>query len=82
MACSQRKTGPDATKAFQDLWKTWQPQRLWTDKAEEFYNKSIEELLENNNVELYSTENEEKSSVVERWDRRCGNTLLRTTPIY
>jgi len=32
------------------------------DKGREFYNKHVKEL----GVELYSTENEEKSSVVER----------------
>ena len=35
---------------------------MWVDKGREFYNKDVKEL-----VELYSTENEEKSSVVERW---------------
>ena len=29
----------------------------------------MKELLEKNNVQLYSTENEEKSSIVERWNR-------------
>ena len=39
---------------------------FWTDKGKEFYNKHLKELLEKNGVKLYSTENEEKSSVVER----------------
>ena len=43
----------------------------------------MKELLEKNNVQLYSTETEEMSSVVERWKRtmcvRCGNTLHQTT---
>ena len=61
------KTGPEVTKAFQSLWKTRKPpQQLCTDKGTEFYNKSIKDLLEKNNVQLYSTENEEKSSIVER----------------
>ena len=32
-------------------------------KGNEFYNRTMKELLEKNNVQLYSTENEEKSSV-------------------
>ena len=35
---------------------------MWVDKGKEFYNQDVKEL-----IELYSTENEEKSSVVERW---------------
>ena len=37
---------------------------MWVDTGKEFYNKDVKEL-----IELYSTENEEKSSVVERWIR-------------
>ena len=60
------KTGPEVMKAFQSLWKTQKPpQKLWTDKGKEFYNKSMKDLLEKNNVQLYSTENEEKSNIVE-----------------
>ena len=72
------KTGPDVAKVFQDLWKTQSPpQKLWTDKGKEFYNKSMKEVLKNNNVELYSTENEEKSSVVERWNRTIKRNMWK-----
>ena len=40
---------------------------IWSDKGSEFYNRQVKELLKDNNIKLYSTENEEKSSVVERW---------------
>ena len=73
------KTGLEVTKAFQDSWKSQsQPQKLWTDKEKEFYNRQVKELFKKNSVELHSTENEEKSSVVERWNRTCGNMLLQT----
>ena len=72
------KTGPEAAKVFQDLWKTQSPpQKLWTDKGKEFYNKSMKEVLKNNNVELYSAENEEKSSVVERWNRTIKRNMWK-----
>ena len=52
---------------------------LWTDKGKEFYNKNTKSLLDQHNIKLYSTENEEKSSVVERWNRlskiKCGSNL-------
>ena len=72
------KMGSEVAKAFQDLWKTQiPPQKLWTDKGKEFYNKQMKDLLEKNNVDLYSTENEEKSSVVERWNRTIKRTMWK-----
>ena len=45
---------------------------MWVDKGKEFYNKDVEEL-----IELYSTENEEKSSVVERWIRTMKEKMWK-----
>ena len=71
------KTGPEITKAFRDLWKTQKPpQKLWTDKGKEFY-KSMKELLEKNNVELYSTENEEQSSIMDRWNHTIKRNMWK-----
>ena len=42
---------------------------LWVDKGKEYYNKNVLDLLAKNDVKIYSTENEEKSSVCERWNR-------------
>ena len=36
---------------------------LWVDKGKEYYNKNVLDLLAKNDVKIYSTENEEKSSV-------------------
>ena len=72
------KTGPEVMKAFQSLWRTQKPpQKLWTDKGKEFYNKSMKELLEKDNVQLYSTENEEKSSIVERLNRTIKRNMWK-----
>ena len=40
------------------------PSKLWVDKGREFHNKDVQKL-----VELYSTENEENSCVIERFIR-------------
>ena len=48
------------------------PEKLWTDKGREFYNKDVKDL-----VELYSTENEEKSSIVERWIRTMKDKIWK-----
>lgn len=46
---------------------------LWVDKGKEFYNKDVKAL----GVELYSTENEEKSCVVERWNRTMKEKMFK-----
>ena len=72
------KTGPEVMTAFQSLWrKQPPPQKLWTYRGTEFYNKPMKDLLEKNNVELYSTENEEKSSIVERWNRSIKRNMWK-----
>ena len=58
------KTSKSVASALKTIFKERKPERIWVDKGKEFYNKDVKDL-----VELYSTENEEKSSVVERWIR-------------
>jgi len=61
------KTGESVADEFKEIFKKSKRKRekLWTDKGREFYNKNVKEL----GAEIYSTENEEKSSVAERWNR-------------
>lgn len=63
----KNKTGLTVSEEFKKLFKQRKPMFIWSDKGSEFYNKQVKELLKDNNIKLYSTENEEKSSVVERW---------------
>ena len=70
------KTGKEVAMAFQELViDNVLPSRLWTDKGTEFYNQQVKRVLAANNVALYSPENEEKSSVVERWNRTMKNIM-------
>ena len=63
----QDKKGETVTEAFKTIFKEGcKLQYPWTDNGKEYYNKNIRELLEKNGITLYSTENEEKSSVCER----------------
>ena len=60
------KTGKEVAEAFEKILKQRKPPeglRVWVDKGKEFYNKWVKDL-----IQIYSTENEEKSSVVERWN--------------
>ena len=50
---------------------------MWVDKGLEFYNKHVKALLSPLDIQLYSTENEEKSSVVERWNRTMKEKMFK-----
>ena len=72
------KKGETVTEAFKTIFKEGRkPQYLWTDKGKEYYNKNMKELLEKNGITLYSTENEEKSSVCERWNRTIKTKMWK-----
>ena len=67
------KKGETVAKALRGIFKEGRrPEKLWTDKGREFYNKDVKDL-----VELYSTENEEKSSIVERWVRTIKDKMWK-----
>ena len=53
------KRGKSVASALKTIFKERKPEKMWVDKGKEFYNKDVKDL-----IELYSTENEEKSSVV------------------
>ena len=43
-----------------------EPNKIWVDKGGEFCNRSMKSLLQDNNIEMYSTHNEGKSVLPER----------------
>ena len=75
------KTGLEVSKAFESIFKKAKgkakPTKLWVDKRKEYYNKNVLYLLAKNNIEIYSTENEEKSSVCERWNRTIKEKMYK-----
>jgi len=74
------KTGIAVADALRSIIKKEKkpPAMLWTDKGKEFYNKHVAEVLRKyNNIHLYSTENEEKASVVERWNRTIKTKMWK-----
>ena len=66
------KTGKSVTSALKIIFKERKPEKMWVDKGKEFYNKDVKEF-----IELYSTENEKKSSVVERWIRTMKEKMWK-----
>lgn len=69
----KNKTGKCVAEAFKQIFENRHPEKLWVDKGKEFYNKDIKVL----GVELYSTENEEKSCVIERWNRTMKDKMFK-----
>jgi len=67
------KTGVEVAEAFSKIFKERRPEKMWVDKGKEFYNKNVKAL----GVELYSTENTEKSTVVERWNRTMKEKMYK-----
>ena len=51
------------------------PNKIWVDKGSEFYNSSFKKWLKDNDIEMYSTHNEGKSVVAERFIRTLKNKI-------
>ena len=46
---------------------------MWVDKSSEFYNRSLKQWLQENDVEMYSTHNKRKIIVAGRFIRTLMN---------
>ena len=74
----KNKKGETMVKAFKTIFEEGRtPGKLWTDKGTEFYNKNMNDLRKLYDIELYSTENEEKSSIAERWIRTMKEKMFK-----
>ena len=65
------KRGDTVTDAFKCIVKesNRRPKHIWVDQGKEFYNKNMDQWLEENKINRYSTYGEHKSCVVERFNR-------------
>ena len=64
--------------AFQKIIsKGRKPNKISIDKGSEFYNNSLKDFLKINNIEMYSTYNEIKSVVAERFIRTLKNKTFK-----
>ena len=72
------KRGITVANAFHEiLQKGRKPKKLWIDKGKEFWNKDMMNIMNDYGIKRYSTENEEKSSVVERWNRTIKEKIWK-----
>ena len=53
------------------------PNKIWVDQGSEFYNKSFTDFLKINNIEMYSTFNQGKSVIAERFIRTLKNKIYK-----
>ena len=53
------------------------PEKLWTDKRSEFISKHFKDFLKRHSIILYHSQHEEKSSIVERWNKTMKNKMWK-----
>ena len=70
------KQGTSIVNTFQKIISEGRkPNKIWVDQGSEFYNNSFENFLKINNTEMYSTYNEGKSVVAERFIKTLKNKI-------
>ena len=86
----KNKTGKEVSLAFEDIIRKdgRKPRKLWTDRGTEFYNTNVAHVLKRNGIDLYSTHNEPKATIAERFIRTLREkiesnfTLTQSTVWY
>ena len=73
------KKGITITNAFQKNLdeSNCKPNKIWVDKGSEFRNRSMESWLDKNDIEMFSTHNDGKSVVAERFIRTLKNKIYK-----
>ena len=74
------KKGVSIVNAFKKISKdpiNRKPHKIWVDQGSEFYNSSFKNWLQDNDIEIYSTHNEGKSVVAERFIRTSKNKIYK-----
>ena len=72
------KKGTSIVNAFKKIIsEKRKPNKIWVDQGSEFHNKSFKDFLKINNIKIYSTYNEGKSVVAERFIRTLKNKIYK-----
>ena len=70
--------GTSIVKAFQKIiLQRRKSNKIWVDQGSELYNQSFKDFMKINNIEMYSTFNEGKSVVAERFLRTLKNKIFK-----
>ena len=73
------KKGIKITNAFQQILNESdrKPNKIWVDKRNEFYSRSMKSWLQYNNIEMYSANNEGICVVAKRLIRTLKNKIFK-----
>ena len=73
------KKGISIVNAFQSILNESKrkPYKIWVDKGSEFYNASFKKWLQDNDIVMYSTNNEGKSVVAEKFIRTLKSKIYK-----
>ena len=73
------KKGTSIVNAFKKIVSKGQrkPNKIWVDQGNEFYNQSFKDFFKINNIEMYSTYNEGKPAVADRFIRILKNKIFK-----
>ena len=73
----KHKKGISIVTTFQSILKqsNRKPNKIWVDKGSEIYNAFFKKWLQDNDIVIYSTHNEEKSVVAERFIRTLKSKI-------
>ena len=73
----KNKTGESIVKAFTQIFKARQPRKLRTDSGKEFLNRPFQQFLKAKKIIFFTSNNETKSAVVERFNRTLRAKMWR-----
>ena len=73
------KKGISIANGFQKIldYSKTKPNKIWVNRGSEFYNNSFKKWLKDNNIVMYSTNNEGKSVIAERFIRILKNEIYK-----
>ena len=73
------KNGVSIVNAFQSILDSSKrkPNKIWVDQGSEFYNNAFKKWSKENDISMYSTYNEGKSVVAERFIRTLKNKIYK-----
>ena len=81
--CLKDKSGKSITTALKSLIEKTKrkPDKIWSDRGKEFYNKTFLDFLKQNEIQIYSTNSDLKAVFVERFNRTILD-LIKKTNVY
>ena len=73
------KKGTTTVNVFQSILKNSKrkPNKIWIDQGRKFYNNVFKNWLKDNDVEMYSTDNEVKSVIAERFRKTLKHKIYK-----